>query len=141
MAAKHILACIDFSEHSTRALAEVGEYARVNGSRVTLVHVSDPQGFIPPQAILEPPSPTDEGAHEAGLAKLRDQHLADVDVALAVVADHAPAKAICEYAEEHGVDLIVVGSHGRGGVERWLIGSVAERVVRHATMNVYVVRQ
>jgi nucleotide-binding universal stress UspA family protein len=141
MAAKHILACIDFSEHSTRALAEVGEYARANGSRVTLVHVSDPQGFIPPQAILEPPSPTDEGAHEAKLAKLRDQHLADVDVALAVVSDHAPAKAICEYAEEHGVDLIVVGSHGRGGMERWLIGSVAERVVRHATMNVYVVRQ
>ena len=141
MAAKHILACIDFSEHSTRALAEVGEYARANGSRVTLVHVSDPQGFIPPQAVLEPLSATDQGAREAGLAKLRDEHLADVEVELAVVADHAPAKAICEYAEEHGVDLIVVGSHGRGGMERWLIGSVAERVVRHATTNVYVVRQ
>ena len=39
------------------------------------------------------------------------------------------------------VDLIVVGSHGRGGMERWLIGSVAERVVRHARVNVYVVRR
>ena len=140
MAAKHILACIDFSEHSTRALAEVGEYARANGSRVTLVHVSDPQGFIPPQAVLEPPSATAEGSHEARLATLRDEHLADVEVDLVVLADHAPAKAICEYAEGHGVDLIVVGSHGRGGMERWLIGSVAERVVRHATANVYVVR-
>jgi len=141
MAAKHILACVDFSEHSTRALAEVGEYARANGSKVTLIHISDPQAFVPPQAVLESPSETDETAHRGELAKLRDQHLAGTEVEIAVLADHAPAKAICEYAEKHGVDLIVVGSHGRGGMERWLIGSVAERVVRHATSNVYVVRQ
>jgi nucleotide-binding universal stress UspA family protein len=140
MAAKHILACIDFSEHSTRALAEVGEYARANGSKVTLIHISDPQAFIPPQAILEPASGTDDATHRAELGKLRDQHLSDVPVELDVIADHAPAKAICDYAEHHGVDLIVVGSHGRGGMERWLIGSVAERVVRHAVSNVYVVR-
>jgi len=141
MAAKHILGCVDFSEHSTRALDEVGEYARANGSKVTLIHISDTQAFIPPQSILEQASSTNQPAHRAELAKLRDQHLADVEVELAVLSDHAPAKAICEYAEKHGVDLIVVGSHGRGGVERWLIGSVAERVVRHATTNVYVVRQ
>ena len=140
MAAKHILACIDFSEHSTRALAEVGEYARANGSKVTLIYIADPQSFIPPQAVLEPASSSDDAAHEAELAKLRDEQLSDVPVELAVVADHAPAKAICTYAEAHGVDLIIVGSHGRGGMERWLIGSVAERVVRHAASNVYVVR-
>jgi nucleotide-binding universal stress UspA family protein len=140
MAAKHILACVDFSEYSTRALVEVGEYARANGSKVTLIHVSDPQAFVPPQAILESAAARDETSHKDALAKLRDQHLADVEVEVAVLADHAPAKAICDYAEKHGVDLIIVGSHGRGGVERWLIGSVAERVVRHATANVYVVR-
>ena len=141
MSAKHILACVDFSEHSTRSLAEVGEYARANGSKVTLIHVSDTQAFSPPRAILEPASANEDGSHRATLAKLRDQHFGDIDVDIAVLADHAPAKAICEYAEEHGVDLIVVGSHGRGGVERWLIGSVAERVVRHASSNVYVVRK
>ena len=141
MAAKHILACVDFSEHSTRSLAEVGEYARTNGSKVTLIHISDPKAFVLPETIVEAASVADDSAHRAELAKLRDQHLADVGVEIAVLADHAPAKAICEYAEAHGVDLIVVGSHGRGGVERWLIGSVAERVVRHATSNVYVVRQ
>ena len=141
MAAKHILACVDFSEHSTRALAEVGEYARANGSKVTLIHISDTHPFVPPQAIIETASVTDEAAHREELAKLRDQHLTDVEVELQVVPDHAPAKAICEYAETYGVDLIVVGSHGRGGMERWLIGSVAERVVRHAATNVYVVRQ
>jgi len=141
MAAKHILACVDFSEHSTLALAEVGEYARANGSKVTLIHISDTHPFVPPQTILETASVTDEAAHRDELAKLRDQHLTEVEVELQVVPDHAPAKAICEYAEKHGVDLIVVGSHGRGGMERWLIGSVAERVVRHAATNVYVVRQ
>lgn len=141
MAAKHILACVDFSEQSTRALDEVGEYARANGSKVTLIHIADPQAFIPPQAVLEPESPTDETAHEAELASLRAQHLNDIDVDIAVVEDHAPARAICDYAAGHGVDLIVVGSHGRGGMERWLIGSVAERVIRHATANVYVVRR
>lgn len=141
MAAKHILACIDFSEHSTRALAEVGEYARANGSKVTLIYISDPQSFVPPQAILEPASQADDTAHETELAKLRDEHLSDIAVELAVVPDRAPARAICDYAEGHGVDLIVLGSHGRGGMERWLIGSVAERVVRHAACNVYVVRR
>ncbi len=141
MAAKHILACIDFSEHSTRALDEVGEYARANGSKVTLIHISDPRAFIPPQAVLEPVSKTDDAARAAELAALRDQFLSDVPVEVAVIADHAPARAICDYAENHGVDLIVLGSHGRGGMERWLIGSVAERVVRHAACNVYVVRR
>jgi nucleotide-binding universal stress UspA family protein len=126
MAAKHILACVDFSEHSTRALAEVGEYARANGSKVTLIHISDTHPFVPPQTIIETASVTDEAAHREELAKLRDQHLTDVEVELQVVPDHAPAKAICEYAET---------------LERWLIGSVAERVVRHAATNVYVVRQ
>ena len=134
MAAKHILACIDFSEHSTGALAGVGEYARANGSKVTLIHIADPQAFIPPQAVLEPASATE-------LAKLRDAHLEGIEADLAVLEDHAPARAICDYASKHGVDLIVVGSHGRGGMERWLIGSVAERVVRHANANVYVVRR
>ena len=141
MAAKHILACVDFSEHSIHALAEVGEYARANASRVTLIHITDPQSFIPPQAVLEPAEKTDRSTLEAELAALRDSHLSDVEVELAVVEDHAPARAICDYANAHGVDLIVVGSHGRGGMERWLIGSVAERVVRHAHANVYVVRR
>ncbi len=141
MAAKHILACIDFSEHSKRALGEVVDLAKANQSKVTLIHVSDPRAFTPPQAVLEPRSQTDEEAATEQLAKVRDAHLPDLDVELAVVEDHAPARAICDYAENHGVDLIVVGSHGRGGMEHWLIGSVAERVVRHAAANVYVIRQ
>ncbi|WP_299265937.1 universal stress protein [Halorientalis sp.] len=51
-----------------------------------------------------------------------------------------PARAIVEYAEEHDIDRIVMGSHGRSGVTRILLGSVAENVVRNATVPVTVAR-
>ena len=51
-----------------------------------------------------------------------------------------PRISILEEAKEWGAELIIVGSHGRTGVERWLMGSVAEYVVRHASCSVEVVR-
>lgn len=51
-----------------------------------------------------------------------------------------PSRAIVEYAEEHDIDQIVMGSHGRSGVSRILLGSVAESVVREATVPVTVTR-
>jgi len=51
-----------------------------------------------------------------------------------------PAREIVEFAEENDIDTIIVGNHGREGVSRVLIGSVAERVVRRAPMTVTVVR-
>ena len=51
-----------------------------------------------------------------------------------------PAREIVEYAEEHDVDQIVIGSHGRSGVSRVLLGSVAETVVRRAPVPVTVIR-
>jgi nucleotide-binding universal stress UspA family protein len=140
MAAKHILTCIDFSDQSIKAIDEIAGYARSHGSRVTLLHVADPQAFIPPQAVLEPAATPQQAEQKVALEKLRDTHLRDIAVDVVVLEDHATARAITDYAEANGVDLIVVGSHGRGGMERWLIGSVAERVVRHAKANVFVVR-
>jgi nucleotide-binding universal stress UspA family protein len=51
-----------------------------------------------------------------------------------------PASAICEIAERIGADVIVIGSHGRGFVQRVVLGSVSEHVVRHAPCPVLVVR-
>ncbi len=53
--------------------------------------------------------------------------------------ERSPAAGIDIWASEHGADLVVVGSHGYRGLQRWLIGSVAEAVVRHATCSVVVV--
>jgi nucleotide-binding universal stress UspA family protein len=55
--------------------------------------------------------------------------------------DRSPASAIVEYAEAIHADVIVIGTHGRQGVSRLLIGSVAEHVVRHARCPVLVVRR
>lgn len=52
-----------------------------------------------------------------------------------------PAQAICELAERENVDLIIVGSHGKKTVQRALLGSVSEAVVRHASVPVLVVRR
>jgi nucleotide-binding universal stress UspA family protein len=51
-----------------------------------------------------------------------------------------PARAIVEYADDHDIDQIVMGSHGRSGVTRILLGSVAESVVRDSTVPVTVAR-
>lgn len=63
----------------------------------------------------------------------------DVDVQIELVAGN-PAREIVEYAEEHDIDHIIVGNHGRDGVSRILLGSVAEKVVRRAAVPVTVVR-
>jgi nucleotide-binding universal stress UspA family protein len=59
----------------------------------------------------------------------------------AEVLDGSPASAVAEYAEKHGAELIVVGTHGRTGLSRLALGSVAEHVVRSAGCSVLVVRQ
>lgn len=54
--------------------------------------------------------------------------------------DGTPDRAIVEYADEEGIDLIVMGTHGRSGLERYLLGSVTERVVRRARTPVLTAR-
>ena len=141
VAAKHILACCDLSENSVPALRHAAEYAKTHATKVTLLHVYDPHAFIPPQALALPRGayPTEQELR-ADLEKVRDELMAGIDVEIVLSGEHSAARAVLEYADDHDVDLIVIGSHGRGGVEHWLIGSVAERVVRHAKCNVCVVR-
>lgn len=64
---------------------------------------------------------------------------ADVEIETAI-EDGTPHRAILEYADDEGVDLIVMGTHGRSGLDRYLLGSVTERVVRGAEIPVLTVR-
>jgi len=64
---------------------------------------------------------------------------ADVDTETAVV-EGTVHRSILDYAEEHDVDLIVMGTHGRRGIDRYLLGSVTERIVRSAPVPVLTVR-
>ncbi|MFW6051678.1 MAG: universal stress protein [Myxococcota bacterium] len=142
----HILVATDFSEASQPAMEAAAAQAKAAGSRLTLLHVFDPTPMIPPAAIPAPRKMEESIAQELQervdqeLARLRGEVFSDVaDVETKAVRHANAAFAICDYAEKNGVDLIVVGTHGRTGLSHLLIGSVAERVVRHARCPVLTV--
>lgn len=145
--ASHILVPTDFSQASELAVDAAAVLARQIGAKITLVHVHDPDALRPPATIGW--SPEQKKGLEEEVAKAVDQSFAalkkdkleGVDIADTVVL-HAPspAGAICSYAEKIEADLIVIGTHGRTGLKHLLIGSVAERVVRHAPCPVLTLR-
>jgi nucleotide-binding universal stress UspA family protein len=111
--------------------------------RLVLVHVLDPIDAI----YVSEPSVWDESMLDrrreraetllADLERLAAESGVEVDTAL----EHGePSRTIVECATETGADLIVIGSHGRSGVSRVLLGSVAEAVTRRAPVPVLVVR-
>jgi len=65
---------------------------------------------------------------------------ANVPTVEGVVANGSPHRSILDYADENNIDLITMGTHGRGGIEHYLIGSVAEKVVRLSDTPVLSVR-
>jgi nucleotide-binding universal stress UspA family protein len=141
--ATHILLTTDFSEASEEAVAKAGELAQDAGVKLTVLHVhghppSAPEAYVPAEKVLTS-AELDTETHQA-LEKLKNSKLANVESVTLVGVEHVSAPlAICDYADKHEVDLIVIGTHGRTGVSRLLIGSVAEKVVRHANCAVLVV--
>lgn len=70
---------------------------------------------------------------------IQDAEAAGVDTIEAVVGQGTPYQAIVDYVDEHEIDLVVIGTHGRAGVHRYLLGSVTEKVVRTSTAPVLTV--
>ena len=138
-----ILVPSDFSECSEAALRYGLELARRFDARVHLLHVvQDPltqpwaaEGFSVP--LFEVVDKWQKDAKER-LALSVPQADADRVTIAATVA--WPYAEILRYALEHNVDLIVMGTHGRGGVSHFLLGSIAEKVVRRAPCPVLTVR-
>jgi nucleotide-binding universal stress UspA family protein len=140
----HILAPVDFSDEGRPALDAAADLAnRHPGAKLTLLHVYQlPNLVLPEGYILASPQQL-----EALLAKVSEKIEQLRQRAVELGADtHVESVAgvpwleIVRYAEQNGVDLIVMGTHGRTGLRHALIGSVAERVVRHAPCAVLVVR-
>ncbi len=144
-----ILAPTDFSPSSAIALDAAAILAKQFGASVVLLYVYNPTLLSPlyvipgAGAMLEatPRAPEFEENARRELARLRDERLAGVPSVELVVMQHAsPAEGICEAAGTSGADLIVLSTHGRTGLAHMLIGSVAERVVRHAPCPVLTLR-
>lgn len=139
-----VLIPYDGSEQSARALDHVIE--RFDGSELVLLTVINPAESV--YATGEGAvSPFPENWYES--AEEQARHLASGAVERAeeagltvssVVEVGRPGRAIVDYVEEHDIDHVVMGSHGRSGVTRILLGSVAEAVIRRSPVPVTVVR-
>ncbi|MCG8554413.1 MAG: universal stress protein [Proteobacteria bacterium] len=145
--ASHILLGTDFSPAAESAAKLAVQLANLTRARITAVHVYSPALLGPPPGLttLERSSQETQFALEKALTqaleKLRDDQIKEVaDTQIKLIAEDSPADALTKYAKDNGVDLIVVASHGRTGLAHLLIGSVAEKVVRHSPCPVIVAR-
>jgi nucleotide-binding universal stress UspA family protein len=138
----HVLVAIDFSEGSRAALDYSVSLARRLGARLTAVHVAPPYVTYDPLPAFPPLAPLDPKRQRKIQEDLR-QFLtppgSEMPLAEGVVREGDPPDEILAYAAASRVDLIVLGTHGRRGFERWLLGSVTERVVRKADRSVLAI--
>jgi nucleotide-binding universal stress UspA family protein len=144
-----IVAPTDFSQASALALDAAALLARQFGAEVHLLYVYDPTLLsplyvVPGASALAPPTREPREFEDGAIARLkhvRDEHLQGVaKVELAVEQHTSAAEGICAYARQVDADLVVLSTHGRTGLAHLLIGSVAERVVRHAPCPVLTMR-
>jgi nucleotide-binding universal stress UspA family protein len=144
---KHILLATDGSPASAHAAALAVELARTQGSLLTAIYVIDPypymlMGEANPYGFQAYMAAAQEHAAEAhsAVAVLCSQGGAPVDLQARLIENVAAASGIVQSAQESGADLIVVGSHGRSGILRLMLGSVASRVVAESPVPVLVAR-
>lgn len=141
-----IVVCTDFSPCSEIALERASEITRRDETRVFLLHVFDPKKMKGP-AAKSPIERDRRGWDDESMRALKEarfrhfRHLPDTDVQYDAIAGASPALEISKVAGEAKASLVVLGSHGRTGVMRRLLGSVAEATVRHAPCSVFVVRE
>ena len=138
-----IVVPVDFSEHSARALDMAIDIAKASRGTLHLVH-SYP--IIPlllsPYGVAIPPD-LETGFREATDQQLREwasrASTAGLEVEIFTSSD-APSEAIAHHAEEIHADLIVMGTRGLTGLKHVVLGSVAERTIRHAPCPVLTVK-
>lgn len=144
MAAQHFLVPIDFSEYANQALDYAITLAGKLGARLTLLHVIQPlplggvdMGVTLPAAYFQDLEAEIRRDMEAALERVTTAGL-EGDIA---IVHGVPFHEIIETAKTQQVDLIIMGTHGRTGLQHVFLGSVAEKVVRLAPCPVLVARQ
>ena len=140
---KRICCGIDFSEHSRLAMEQAAELARMYDAELTLVHVHE---AAPPGSggvLLSPPElfakMRSDAARELEAWRRQAEFIAARLVRSILLSGDAAAE-ILRFARDEPTQLIVMGTHGRSGLKRLVLGSVAERVSRQADCPVLVVR-
>jgi universal stress protein A len=144
---RQILVPVDFSPSSWHALEVASALAAIHHAQVDVLHVWDLPLLAHPDEIATgsrlPPSLVESVRDHAQLQLerfLARAKAAGLSIRKAETVAGSPYPTIVEKAERENYDLIVVGTHGRTGLSRAFLGSVAERVVRHAGCPVLVAR-
>ncbi|HEY7520795.1 MAG TPA: universal stress protein [Methylomirabilota bacterium] len=142
MTFRRILVATDFAESAERALACAVQLARRHGAELVLLHVYMDLPAYPEitagqvEAIYEEQRRWIDSALERRARSARSEGL----LARALLRTGPAASTIADTAREEGADLLVVGTHSRSGLDRLIVGSVAERVVRLAACPVLVIK-
>lgn len=142
---KRICCPIDFSDASRAAMEVAADLARRNGASLVLLHAYPVPGYtFPDGSVVASPRMMQELADQAQKHledwRLEAEKLVGASAVRTETAIGEPAAEILSFAKSSGQELIVLGTHGRTGLEHALMGSVAERVVRKAHCPVLTVR-
>jgi len=146
---KQILVAIDDSQTAQCALQEAASIAQAHGAALQITHVADEALLNIHKSILTNPEVLEQARHaivESGAKLLAEAKQAvtnrvDASVKLLESGPQRVSEILTKAAEDHGSDLIVIGTHGRRGLSKLLVGSVAEQVVRAAQCSVLLVRK
>jgi universal stress protein A len=142
---KQILVPIDFSECSSEALKYASNLASDTGAQLTILHVDELLDATIPSIPPVEGGYFLEAAWDAERREVREMLVQTIPANANVKYEHQylrglPQHEILEFADRQPVDLIVMGSHGRRGISRLLMGSVAEAVMRKANCPILVVK-
>ncbi|MEI6341298.1 MAG: universal stress protein [Verrucomicrobiota bacterium] len=140
---RKILVPVDFSQPSRKAVHYARMFAEQFAAAIVLVHVVEPMTYPPDFAVVPLLPPDVEEARMRELQRQLDAIAKGVGGGIAVAAKvfvGRPWQGVVEEAKASGADLIVVSTHGYTGLKHALLGSVAEKIVRHAPCPVLVVR-
>jgi len=148
IAIKNLLVATDFSSVSESALAYGRAFARHFGARLHVLHVVDElasrlpyadasmAGFAPEELQAD----IERAAAKDLEALIGDDDRRELRATAVVRVGNSTAKVIADYARDTSIDLIVVGATGRGAIDRLVMGSVADKVIRGAPCPVLAVR-
>jgi universal stress protein A len=139
-----LLLAVDDSDYSQAAVEQVGTHFNPQTTEIKMLHVMPPASYSSPPQMARGYAPEMEELEKnarSNLDKLAKK-LRNVGFAVDAAVEKGEVRStILDSATDYRADLILVGSHGHTGLERLLLGSVAESVVRHARCSVLVVRK
>lgn len=145
IAIKKVLVATDFSAPSQTAVNYARAMARAFGAELHVLHIFEPLWITSADVVGGGVALATmiQGLEDTAKKQLEDsvteEDRRELRAVSEMVTSESPAREIARYATDHKVDLLVIGTHGRSGITRLLIGSVAEKVVRLAPCPVLTV--